>query len=164
MNALNEFLNNPQNLLYILSAFTVILIVLLALVIRLSIKTKKLMRGKGGSSLEDSFNSMNEDIKELFKSRKEIENYLKMVEKRLSTSIRGFDNITFDAFSGMASGGKSFATAFINEKGDGIIISCLNARDHIRFFSKKITEYKSEIELTEEETAALTKAKESCSL
>lgn len=159
-----EILNNPQYLLYILSAFAVILIILLIQTIRLSIKTKKLMRGKKGSSLEDSFNSMQKDIEGMFKSREEIENYLKQVEKRLSTSIRGFENVTFSAFKGMESGGKSFATALINEKGDGILITCLNARDHIRFFSKKIENFKSELELSEEEQRALTKAKESCSL
>lgn len=161
---MNEILTNPQNLLYILSGFLLIIVILLILIIRNTIKTKKLMRGKSGASLEDSFNSIQKDLIELQKSKKDIENYLKNVEKRLSTSIRGFENVTFDAFSGMASGGKSFATAFINEKGDGIIISCLNARDHIRIFSKKITSYKSTVELSEEENNALTKARQSCSL
>ena len=161
---MNEILSNPQNLLYILSGFLLILTILLILLVRIQMKTKKLMCGKSGRSLEQSFILMQKEISDLQNSKDDIENYLKKVEKRLSTSIRGFDNVTFDAFSGMASGGKSFATAFINEKGDGIIISCLNARDHIRIFSKKITNYKSDIELTEEEKASLTKAKESCSL
>jgi len=161
---MNEFLSNPQNLVYILSGFSLILILLLILVIRVQIKTKKLMGGKSGRSLEQSFISMQKEISDLQNSKGDIENYLKKVEKRLSTSIRGFDNVTFDAFSGMASGGKSFATTFVNEKGDGIIISCLNARDHMRIFSKKIKNFKSDVELTEEESASLTKAKESCSL
>jgi len=161
---MNEILNNPQYLLYILAGFALIIIILLIITIRLSIKTKKLTRGKNGVSLEESFFSMQKDIDKLYKSKKDIEEYLRKAEKRISTSIRGFENITFDAFSGMASGGKSFATAFINEKGDGIIISCLNARDHMRLFSKKITSFKSEFELTEEEESALTKAKNSCNL
>lgn len=161
---MNELLNNPQNLLYILSAFSVIIIVLLILVIRLNIKTKKLMAGKNGRSLEQAFIYMQKELSDLQNSKEEIEKYLQQVEKRLSTSIRGFENIPFDAFSGMASGGKSFATAFINEKGDGIIISCLNARDHIRFFSKKVTKGKTEIELSSEEEKALTKARQSCNL
>jgi hypothetical protein len=159
-----EFLNNPQNLLYILAGFSLIVIILITLVIRLNIKTKKLMAGKDGKSLEQGFIYMQKEIADLQNSKEEIEKYLQQVEKRLSTSIRGFDNITFDAFSGMASGGKSFATAFINEKGDGIIISCLNARDHIRIFSKKVTAGKTEIELSKEEQDALTKARQSCNL
>jgi|AntRauTorckE6833_2_1112554.scaffolds.fasta_scaffold00621_19 hypothetical protein len=161
---MNEFLTNPQNLLYILSAFGLIIIVLTLLVIRLSIKTKKLMGGKNGRSLEQSFMSMQKKINNLQNSKVEIENYLKKVEKRLSTSIRGFDNVTFDAFNGMASGGKSFSTAFVNEQKDGVIISCLNARDHIRIFSKKVTNGKTDVELSEEEGQALTKAIESCNL
>lgn len=161
---MNEILNNPQYLLYILTGFTLIIIILLIITIRLSIKTNKLTRGKNGASLETSFLSMQKDIEKLYKSKKDIEEYLTQAEKRISTSIRGFENVTFDAFSGMASGGKSFATAFINEKGDGIIISCLNARDHMRIFSKKINSFKCELELTEEEQSALTKARKSCSL
>ena len=110
---MNEFLTNPQNLFYILSVFGLIIIVLILIVIRLSIKTKKLMSGKNGRSLEQSFMSMQKEIFELQNSRKSIEDYLKKVEKRLGTSIRGFENVTFDAFSGMASGGKSFSTAFL---------------------------------------------------
>jgi hypothetical protein len=161
---MNEFLSNPQNLLYILSGFLLIIIVLLILIIRIQIKTKKLMRGKGGRSLEQSFISMQKEISDLQNSKEKTENYLKKAEQRLSTSIRGFGNVSFDAFKGMASGGKSFATAFINETGDGIIISCLNSRDNMRVFSKKITNLRSEVELSEEEHSALTKAKESCSL
>lgn len=164
MNWLNEIVNNPQYLFYILLGLILITIILIVQTIRLSIKTKKLMRGKNGNSLEDSFNLMEKDISKLFETKKEIEGYLKIVEHRLSTSLRGFENVSFDAFKGMASGGKSFSTAFINEKGNGIIISCLNARDHIRFFSKKINNFKSDIELSEEEQDALTKAQKSCSL
>ena len=161
---INQFLNNPKSLIYILAIFIAIVIILIVLIIGLNLKIKKLMRGKNGKSLEESFISMQNDINKLFKSKEGIEDYLRTAEKRISTSIRGFDSVTFDAFSGMASGGKSFATAFINEKGNGIIISCLNARDHIRIFSKKIINFKSDIELSAEEQSALTKAKKSCNL
>ncbi len=164
MNQIIFFIENSQNLFYILLVLIMLIIILLILIIRLSIKTKKLLRGKNAKSLEDSFIKTQDDLNNLQRSENEIKKYLKSVEKRLKTSLRGFDSVDFDAFSGMASGGKSFATAFINENGDGIILSCLNARDHIRIFSKKIKNFQSEIKLSDEEQSALTKAKESCSL
>jgi hypothetical protein len=96
--------------------------------------------------------------------KRELELYLQTVEKRLSKSIQGVENINFNAFKGSETGGKSFATAFLNEKGDGVIISSLYARERISIFSKQVKGFKPEVDLSEEEKTALTKAKESCSL
>ena len=120
------------------------------------------MRGKKGHSLEDAFVSMQEDLKEMEKFKEEMKKYLTNVEARLSCSIRGFSNVHFNAFTGLESGGKSFATAFLNERGNGIILSSLHARDHVSIFSKEVKGYKTEVELSNEEMVALTKAKESC--
>lgn len=149
---------------YTLISLGVLILISLILNINLALRIKKLMRGKNGSSLEKSFLAMNEDIEELQKFRFEIEKYLKNVDNRLSKSIRGIEAINYNAFSGAESGGKSFAIALINEKGDGIVLSSLHSRDRVNLFSKKITGHKSDIELTEEEKLALTKAKESCNL
>lgn len=149
-------------LLYILIGLAAFSIILLIWVVRLELKTRRLMRGKGGLSLEDSFLSMDSDIKNLHKFRTDLEEYLKNVEKRLGRSIQGVENINFNAFTGSESGGKSFAVAFINEKGDGVIISSMHSRDRVNIFSKQVKNFKAEMELSEEEALALTNAKNSC--
>ena len=153
-----------QNIIYLTLALVVLIIILLVWAIRLEIKISRLMRGKKGHSLEDSFVSMQTDLKDMEKFRKDMERYLKNVEARLSRSIRGVANINFNAFTGLESGGKSFASAFLNEYGDGIILSSLHARDHVSIFSKEVKGYKTEVDLSEEEMTALTKAKESCNV
>jgi hypothetical protein len=125
---------------------------------------KRLMRGKSGLTLENSFADMQKDIDTLIKFRGDLEKYLKTIEKRVSKSIQGVHNLNFNAFKGMESGGKSFATAFLNENGDGIVLSSLHARDRVSIFAKQIKNFKPEMELSEEENLALTKAQEYCNL
>jgi len=160
---MNELLT-ISNIIYLVAGLAILLILLLIWNIRLEVKIKRLLKGKNAKSLEDSFVSMQKDLKDLENFEEEIKKYLQNVEARLSCSIRGVSNINFNAFSGLESGGKSFATAFLNEKGDGVILSSLHARDRVSVFAKEVKKYKTEVELSEEERAALTKAKESCSL
>lgn len=149
---------------YICATLSGLFIVILIWNIRLEIRIKRLMSGKNGKSLEGSFKSMHKDILDIQNFRDDMEKYLTLVEKRLKRSVQGVSNLNFNAFSGAESGAKSFATAFINENGDGIIISSLNARDRLSIFTKNVTSWKSNLELSEEEQSALTKAKKSCSL
>jgi hypothetical protein len=150
--------------LIIISFLVLVFIFLIILIIRLEFRIKKLMGGKNGASLEKSFLESQKEIAQLKDFQNAMEKYLKIIDLRLSKSIQGIHNINFNAFSGMGSGAKSFASAFLNERGDGIILSSLHARDRVSIFAKQIKNYKSEIELTEEEKIALTKAQEYCKL
>lgn len=133
--------------------------------IHLSWRLNKLTRNKNGGSIEDTLAMLEQDLKEFGVFRKDLEKYLKMVEKRLVRAVSGAHNVSFNAFKGMDSGGRqSFATALLNEHGDGVIISTLHARDRVNVFAKEINNFKSESELSAEEEQALTKAKESCKL
>ena len=155
---------NMQVIIYIIIGLSIICLFLIAWNIRLEIKNRRLLRGKGARSLEDTFINIQRDLDKFEVFKKEVEAYLINIERRLSTSIRGVHNISFSAFQGLESGGKSFATALLNEKGDGVILSSLHARERVSIFAKQIKNYKSEVELSEEEMEALTKAKESCSV
>lgn len=153
-----------QIILYILIALAVLFILMLIWNIRLEKRITKFMHGKDAKSLEESFILMRKDITNLDAFRTELEKYLKVVDTKLAQSIRGFETINYNAFAGAESGGKSFAIALLNERGDGVIISTLHARERISLFAKKIVAYKSQIELSGEELDALTKAKNSCSM
>ncbi len=157
-------ITNTDIIFYLFITFIALIIFLLIWIIRLELRMKKLMRGKSGHTLENSFIDMQKDIDNLVKFRIDLEKYLKIIEKRISKSIQGVHNLNFNAFKGMDSGGKSFATAFLNENGDGIILSSLHARDRVSIFAKQVKKFKAEIELSEEENIALTKAREYCNL
>jgi hypothetical protein len=73
--------------------------------------------------------------------------------------------LSFKAFQGLDSGGhQSFASAFLDENGNGLIISTLHSRDRVNVFAKEIKQFSAAVSLTEEEKTALTQAKESCKL
>ena len=138
-----------------------LLIILAIVIIRLEVRINKLMRGQKGASLEEAFHSMNKDIEHLHDFRHDMEKYLKLVEKRLRRSVQAIETIRYNPFKGTGSGGnQSFATALLDEEGNGVVISSLYSREHVSVFSKPLKGHKSEFELTEEERDVLSKAKE----
>ena len=120
------------------------------------------MRGQKGASLESAFNSMQGDIEVLHEFRKDLELYLENVERRLRRSVQAVETVRYNPFKGTGSGGnQSFATALLDEEGNGVVISSLYSREHVSVFSKPLKAHASEYELTDEERTVLDKARES---
>lgn len=138
------------------------LIVLLTLwIIYLEIRIKKLLMGKNAKSLEDSILALKEAWDDYSNFKKDSIEYLKNIEARLKRSIQAVETIRFNPFKGTGSGGnQSFATAFISEKGDGVVISSLYSREHVSVFSKPLKKFESEFETSQEERSAILGAKE----
>ena len=67
----------------ILYIFGFICLFLLIWVIRLEMKIKKILNGRG-MSIEDALNSLNKDMTDYFNFKDKIEKYLDLVEKRLN--------------------------------------------------------------------------------
>ncbi len=134
-------------------------VVLLCLVIWLTFKMRRFLVSFDSKNVGDSLNFVSGELDDLKKSRKEIESYLTLVEKRLRKSVRSVHTVRFNPFKGSGEGGnQSFATALLNEDGSGVIISSLHSRDHTRVFSKPVADHKAQIELSEEEKEALENA------
>ena len=146
-------------LVYTLISLLIITVILILLIIRLEIKLRGILRGKNAKTLEDTINSLGNEIKNLHVSREEIETYLKSAEKRIKRSTQGIATVRFNPFKGTGSGGnQSFATAFVDEHGDGVVISSLYSRDRMSVYAKPLNNHKSEFELTTEEKEAVKKA------
>ncbi len=156
----------PQDtVIYIIAAILILIAGLVLWIVRIESRIKKLTRGQNSFDFEKSINSIESDLNNIFTFKDNIERYLKKVEARLQKGIRGLSLVGFKAFQGLDSGGhQSFATAFLNENGDGIIISTLHSRDRVNVFAKEIKQFSATVTLTEEEQQALTQAKESCKL
>lgn len=144
-------------LIYILAGVGVLLV---AWIVRLEIRLSRLLIGKNAKTLEDSFVSITNELKELHQFTKEMEHYLSHVEKRLKRSIQTVETVRFNPFKGTGSGGnQSFSSAFINEKGDGVVLTSMYSRDRISMFAKPLKAFASEFELSEEETEAIEASK-----
>lgn len=149
----------------ILNAYTIILLVLglalIALAIQVIILQKRittLTRGKNAQSLEETIASVIKDINRLGDDFNYHGDQIKVLEHKASKSLQGLGTIRFNPFKN-AGGNQSFATAFVNEHGDGVIISTLYGRERVSVFAKPLASWKSEFELTPEEENALQTAR-----
>jgi hypothetical protein len=123
-------------------------------------RMKRLLIGKNAQSLEESFVAIREELHELDLFTKEMQEYLTTVETRLKKSIQGVETVRFNPFKGTGSGGnQSFSTTFVNEKGDGVVLTSMYSRDRISMFAKPLKNFASEFELSEEEREAVEKSK-----
>lgn len=136
-------------LVYILIGICLILI---GWIIRLEIRINRLLGGSDARSLEDSIVHAKKDIENLEIFKKDSLDYFTDVEKRLGRSIQSVETVRFNPFKGVGEGGsQSFATSFISEKGDGVVVSSLYSRERVSIFSKPIKQFGSQFDLTDEE-------------
>lgn len=129
--------------------------------IMLDRRLTKMLRGGKTQSLEETVQALEREAKTFSVFRSHMERYLKTVEKRLNKSVQGVSTIRFQAFRGIGDGGnQSFASAFVTEKGDGVVISTIYSRDIVGIYAKPIEKGTSRFELTQEEKEAVTRAQE----
>ena len=121
-------------------------------------KLRVFLRGGDGKTLEGTITKLLQRTEELEahaeKSRRAFDN----IDARLAGSIRGVSVKRFDPFQN-AGGQQSFTTALLNEKGDGVVIAGIHARDGVRVYAKNISAFISEHELSEEEKSAIEEAR-----
>jgi len=147
---------DPILLTYILIGIAVILI---GWIIRLEVKIKRLLGTSDAHSLEDSIVHAKKDIEDLKSFKKDSLDYFTHVEKRLGRSIQSVETVRFNPFKGVGEGGnQSFATVFLNEKGDGVVVSSLYSRERVSVFSKPLKKFESTFDLTGEELGVVSKA------
>jgi hypothetical protein len=136
-----------------------IILVMAGFIIYLYRKLNRFLSDSKAIGLDTSIVNINGSIHELETFRTELEKYLLGVENRLKRSVQSVHTVRFNPFKGTGSGGnQSFATAFLNEDGDGVVISSLYSRDHVSIFSKPVKAGASTYELSEEEIAATKEA------
>lgn len=132
------------------------IVILATMLFQLQGKMKKFLIGKDSENLMESLTSVDASLAKLGKFQGDMEEYLRTVEKRLKKSVQSVHTVRFNPFKGSGSGGnQSFATAFLNESGDGVVVSSLYAREHVSIFSKPVKGGASEYELSEEEKEAV---------
>ncbi|MES2437162.1 MAG: DUF4446 family protein [Patescibacteria group bacterium] len=155
------FVLTPTILIYILAAVLgIFIIILLVWMNKMNNRLKGLLRGKNALTLEDSIGNITKELQDLKLFTKEMEEYLTTVETRLKNSLQAVETIRFNPFKGTGSGGnQSFSTSFINEHGDGVVLTSMYTRDRISMFAKPLKKFESEFELSEEELEAIETSK-----
>ncbi len=142
-------------LIYILSGAIVLLLLWVGIT---EYRFRKFFAGTKARNLEEVMIKLGDQMKELKETQIEINKHLVTVDKRLDKSIRSVETIRFNPFLDAGSN-QSFAISFLNDEGNGVVMSSLYARDRMSIFAKPITNGKSEFELSTEEKEVLEKSK-----
>lgn len=142
---------------YLAAAALLVALIAVVYVLSLHARFKRLALGKNGS-IDESIAILTRDTKELKEFRGELEKYLKLAEARLRGSIRGVGVVRFNPFAEGQGGNQSFAAAFLDETGTGVVISTLYSRDRVGVYAKPVEGGASSFELTQEEKDAITEA------
>jgi hypothetical protein len=143
--------------LYLVNILLGIALICLAIwVFILERRIAKLLTGKSGASLEDTIDNNRSEIAKLFDFKKDAEDTLLELDSRMRKKLHGVKTLRFNPFAGSGTGGnQSFATALLDEDGDGVVLSTLYSREKVSIFAKPIKKKMSEFELTEEEREVL---------
>lgn len=142
-------------ILYYIISGTVVIILLWILMIE--IRLKKIFTGTKVHNLEEMIIIVGKKINQLEEKEMNIDKHLIKIDERLNKSIRSVETIRFNPFIDAGSN-QSFAIAFMNDEGNGVVMSSLYARDRMSIFAKPIVSGKSEFELSSEEKEVLNKA------
>lgn len=146
-------LSTTNIIIYIIGGLSISLFIW---VIMLELRLKKLFKGDRPEGLENLLMQINTEFKELDNSRKEMEEYLARVERRLKSTIQNVRMIRFNPFNDSGFN-QSFTLALLNEDGDGAVITGLHSREKINVYAKAITNFQSEHKLTAEEEEVIKK-------
>ncbi|OGZ10767.1 MAG: hypothetical protein A3C93_05625 [Candidatus Lloydbacteria bacterium RIFCSPHIGHO2_02_FULL_54_17] len=119
-------------------------------------RIKKLMAGKSAASLEDTISENQKTLKDLLAYHQNVEEELRRIDLRIKKKLHGAKTVRFNPFQGTGTGGnQSFATALLDEDGNGVVLSTLYSREKVSMFAKPVVDRKSEFELTDEEKEVL---------
>lgn len=145
------------NTTIIIYALAALITALTFFVIRNEMRLRKIFAGKKAVDLETVISSLVEEVNRLDRSEEKIKNHIQNIESRLKKSIQGVSTVRFNALRDTG-GNQSFAVAFLNEEGDGAIISSIYSREFMNVFAKPIKNHISEYGLSNEEKEALRQA------
>ena len=150
---------------YILIGMAAVLLILLILIIVALCKLKKLnrkfdrfMRGKDAESLEDTILSCIEKNEQIDQMNQLLREDIIGLRKNQRITYQKMGMVKYNALREM-SGDLSFALALLDQEENGFIINSVYAKEGGYSYIKEIVKGESSILLSEEEKAALEKAK-----
>lgn len=130
------------------------ILVLTLWVIALEIRLARVFKGGQPISMEKELAERKRDAERAEEAVRAMARGMEELDARLKRKIETVRTIRFNPFHGTG-GNHSFASAFLDEDHNGVIISSLYSREKVSVFAKPVRHGKSEIELSEEERKVL---------
>ena len=143
---------------FILSVFGLWLIIVSIVLYRIFALFNKLTKGVEVTDLKKILEKL---LAQGVKNEKDINDLLKKVnaqEEAGKLHIQKVGLIRFNPFKELG-GDHSFSLAVLDGEDNGVVITSLHTRDRTRVYMKRVLKGKGDVELSEEEKQALSKAK-----
>jgi hypothetical protein len=143
-----------------LAACAVLLLAVLALGLRLARIRRayaRLLDGGPRGDLLAAVSRQIEAVDELQRTAGLIGRETAQLRQRVSSAVRTIGLTRYDAFPDVG-GQLSFSVAFLDEAGDGVVLSTISGRADSRSYAKAVRGGRSEHQLSEEEQAAIAMA------
>lgn len=141
----------------VLSIFSITTLIVIVWMIKTEKRLKRFFQGQKACDLEESFHILNKKINALEMAKNEHTAILDNHHGRLQHMVKSVPLTRFNPFP-EAGGNQSFAMSFVDEKGNGVILSSLYARDRMSMFAKGVQSGKGQQELSIEEQNILEKS------
>lgn len=138
----------------------VALLIAATAVVFLAVVRKRLTLLQGRAGEKDILEAVAQQVEEVRGLRgdiRQLDQNVQVLAQTIQGAIQRFSVYRYDAFEDM--GGKmSFSAAFLNDKGDGVVISCINGRQEARTYAKPVAAARSDYNLSPEEEEAIRRA------
>jgi hypothetical protein len=123
--------------IYIYGAATIWLLIVTVLVVRMLIHYARLT---SDVSKKDLLSSLNHLISISERNAKDIEGLSEKLNKEITENKKHIQRLGFKRYNPFTDtgGDQSFTAAFLNDLGDGIMISSLHSRENTRLYAKKV--------------------------
>ena len=152
---------DPGILLIVLFAAVLILLIIAILqgtkVSKLQKRIDRLSRGSSADSLEAEILQLFEDNKYILDSNEANRKDIKTITHRLRGVHQKMALVRYDAFHQMG-GQLSFCLALLDEDNNGVVINSVHSTEGSHVYAKEIVEGTCDIELGDEEFAAVAQA------
>lgn len=143
------------NILFLILSSFIFIILLWILIIE--IRLKRIFAGIKVKNIESLIGQLASKTKELDEYKNKTNSQLEIINKRLNRSIRNIEIERYNPFPEVG-GKQSFSVSFLNDDGDGLVLSGLYTRERMNLFAKPIIQGESSFELTKEEKSVLKKS------
>ncbi len=116
---------------------------------------KTFFAGKDGGDLEDVILSLTQQLKSLEQETLLNSGEIKNLRETLGFTVQKIGIVRYSPFAEIGGGNYSFSLALLNAHNSGVVITNMYGRQQSRVYTKKLTDGKSEVPLTEEEIRAI---------
>jgi hypothetical protein len=155
------FTTYPYNLIALACLGISVFFACISIMIAISSKRRisRLLHGKNAQDIDEVLIHVYKNISALDQFKQKTIVDLNIMNGKIARSTQSIETIRFNPFKGTGTGGnQSFATALINEHGEGVILSSLYSSDRVSIFAKPVANFTPTFEVTEEEKAVLEQA------